>query len=79
MEPQDLFKGEPEETIEKVKQAMHVMQHFKHSYEVHRKKISTYFIDKEPVEWEFPNALVFHRFNQYMERVQITVVRQPVA
>lgn len=72
LEPLELFKGEVEETIDKVRKACDVLKGFKEEYEVHRQKLSTYFTDgKEPREWEFAPKLVFARYDKFCERAEI--------
>jgi dynein heavy chain len=76
LEPHELFKGEVEETIDKVRKACDVLKGFKEEYEIHRQKLSTYFKDgKEPREWEFAPKLVFARYDKFCERVETVKVR----
>ncbi|WAR03796.1 DYHC-like protein [Mya arenaria] len=71
LEPMELFKGEVEEVIGKVRKACDVLKGFRDEYEVHRKKLSEYFKDgKEPREWEFAPQLVFARYDKFCERVE---------
>lgn len=75
MEPAELFKGEVEETIEKVKTALQILNAFRSTYEEHRAKIKSYFADGEEVkEWEFAPELVFHRYDKFVERVETVKV-----
>lgn len=69
--PDEIFKGEVEETIDKVRKANKVLLSFKESYEEHRKKLKDYFKDgAEPREWEFASELVFGRYDLFTMRVQ---------
>ena len=43
LEPAEIFKGEVEETIEKVRTALKILRAFKQTYEDHRAKIKDYF------------------------------------
>ena len=43
LEPAEIFKGEVEETIEKVRTALKILHAFKKTYEDHRAKIKDYF------------------------------------
>ena len=71
LEPADLFKGEVEETIVKVKTAMKILRLFKTTYEEHRAKLKEYFKEgAEPLEWEFDPKLVFHRYDSFLDRVE---------
>ena len=75
LEPTELFKGEPEETLDKVKVALKIVKAFKNCYEEHKGKLATYFKDKAVKEWEFAPALVFHRYDKFLDRVETVVVR----
>lgn len=70
MDPTEIFKGEVEETIDKVKKALASLHCFKNTYEEHRLKLKDYFKDGEPKEWEFAPQLVFHRYDKFVERVE---------
>ena len=75
LEPNELFKGEVEETILKVTQALEVLKYFKQKYEECRANIKNFFKgDAEVKEWEFAPQLVFSRFDLYVERVEIVKV-----
>ena len=74
--PDELFNGEVEETIDKVRKAVKVLHAFTDLYEEHRQKLKTYFKDGETVrEWEFAPELVFARYNLFVERVVTVEVR----
>ena len=70
MEPADLFKGEVEETIEKVKLAVDTLRFFRQTYEDTRAKLKDYFKEGEPKEWEFTPQLVFARMDKFLHRVE---------
>ena len=71
LEPAELFKGEVEETMAKVKVALKILKAFRSSYEEHRAKIKDYFEPGQEVkEWEFAPELVFHRFDKFLARVE---------
>ncbi|KAK3590847.1 hypothetical protein CHS0354_024585 [Potamilus streckersoni] len=71
LEPADLFKGEVEETIDKVRKANAVLRAFKETYEEHRQKLKEYFKDgREPREWEYAPKLVFARYDKFHERAE---------
>ena len=74
MEPTEIFKGEVEETIEKVQIAVKILRAFRNTYEEHREKLKDYFKDKEPIEWEFAPQLVFHRYDKFLGRVETVSV-----
>lgn len=74
LEPTEIFKNEVEEAIEKVRTSLKVVRAFRQCYEDHRVKIKDYFPEgKEPKEWEFAPQLVFHRFDKFVERVEIVM------
>ena len=77
VEPGDLFKNEVEESIGKVRTALRITRQFKVSYEEHRAKIADYFKDgAEPILWEFTPELVFHRYDVYLQRLEIIIVSE---
>ncbi|XP_033732158.1 dynein beta chain, ciliary-like [Pecten maximus] len=71
LEPTEIFKGELEETIEKVRKACDVLNAFKATYEDHKNKLKSYFPEgTEPRLWEFAPKLVFARYDKFLERVE---------
>ena len=73
--PDELFKGEVEETVDKVRKAGKVLRAFKETFEEHRAKVPSYFKDgAEPRPWEFASDLVFARYDLFVKRVQIVEV-----
>jgi len=75
LDPSEVFKGEVDETVVKVKVAVTNLLALKDVYERHRKKMAQYFTLGEPKEWEFAPVLVFHRYDKFIERVQLIYVR----
>ena len=76
MAPDELFKGEVEEVIGKVRKSCEVLACFRTSYDEHKAKIATYFKDgREPREWEFAAELVFARYEKFHQRVETVKVR----
>ena len=74
--PDELFKGEVEETIDKVRKAAKVLHAFTELYEDHRQKLKTYFKEGGTVrEWEFAPELVFARYDLFVQRVETVEVR----
>jgi len=69
-----VFKGEVEETIIKVKMVVTNLLALKEVYEQYRKKVSSFFKHGEPKEWEFAPVLVFHRYDKFIERLQLVYV-----
>ncbi|XP_062567134.1 dynein beta chain, ciliary-like [Saccostrea cucullata] len=71
LDPSEIFKGEIEETIEKVRKACNVLDAYKNTYEDHKERLKSYFPEgTEPRLWEFAPKLVFARFDKFMERVK---------
>ena len=72
MEPIDLFKGEPEESMEKINQTVHSLEAYLSSYLHYKENLKNYFKNGEVVkEFDFAPKLVFARWDQFMERVRI--------
>ncbi|KAK3091630.1 hypothetical protein FSP39_021358 [Pinctada imbricata] len=72
LDPTEIFKGEVEETIEKVRKACAVLKAYKDTYEDHRERLKSYFPEgTEPRLWEFAPKLVFARYDKFVERVEI--------
>lgn len=75
MDPTELFKGELEETIEKVRKSVNVLHVYRETYEDHKDKMKSYFGDGEDArEWEFAPKLVFARYDKFTERVETILV-----
>lgn len=71
LDPAEIFKGEVDESLEKVNTCLKILNAFRSTYEDHKAKIKTYFKeDRQPREWEFAPALVFTRMEKFMERLQ---------
>ncbi|XP_071797739.1 dynein beta chain, ciliary isoform X1 [Asterias amurensis] len=72
LSPDEIFKMECEESLEKVKGALMVLHGFKNLYSEHRDKLKDYFKDgREPILWEFASSMVFARMDKFMERLEI--------
>ncbi|XP_072167681.1 dynein beta chain, ciliary [Diadema setosum] len=70
LDPNEIFKLEPEESLEKVRGAINVLRDFKRLYEDHRLKLKDYFKDgREPIEWEFAPPMIFTRLDKFIERL----------
>ncbi|KAK6170907.1 hypothetical protein SNE40_019193 [Patella caerulea] len=71
LDPTEIFKGEVEETIDKVQKACEVLKAFKDTYEDHKGKLKSYYEEGvEPKEWEFDPQLVFARYDKFRVRVE---------
>lgn len=72
LQPIELFKSEPEESIEKIKKTYNIVIAYIKSYETHKLKVISYFKNGiPPQEWEFTPKLVFARWDQFMERMNM--------
>lgn len=72
LEPIDLFKGEPEESMEKINSCHAVLEKFAASYDMHKAKVLSYFKNGlPPRDWEFSRHMVFARWDMFMERMNM--------
>lgn len=72
LEPIDLFKGEPDESIEKIRTCYTALESYEKSYNTHKEKILSYFKNGLPAkDWEFSRNLVFARWDKFMERMNM--------
>lgn len=76
LEPVELFKGEIEESMEKMRVTYNILQAYKKNYEEYKAKVKSYFKNGEPREWEFAPKLVFARWDKFMERLEMIRVRK---
>lgn len=73
--PEELFKMELEEGVERVQMTIGVLQTFKQLFHAHRRNIPKYFRDAAAVRpWDFPPGLVFQRSDRIMERLRMIEV-----
>nr|P39057.1 RecName: Full=Dynein beta chain, ciliary [Heliocidaris crassispina]BAA00827.1 dynein beta-heavy chain [Heliocidaris crassispina] len=71
LDPSEIFKLEPEESLEKVRGALTVLKNWRELYDEHRAKLKDYFKDgKEVKEWEFASPLVFTRMDNFIRRIE---------
>ena len=72
MEQLDLFKGEPDESMEKINQTVRALEAYQNSYTQYKNNLKNYFKNGELVkEFDFTPKLVFARWDMFMERVRI--------
>uniref|UniRef100_A0A8C5F0M4 Dynein axonemal heavy chain 11 n=1 Tax=Gopherus evgoodei TaxID=1825980 RepID=A0A8C5F0M4_9SAUR len=75
LSPEDLLKGEIEETLEHVQIAVNTLRSFKNFFFSHREKLASYFTNsKEFKPWDFQSNMVFARFDLFLNRLDIFVV-----
>ncbi|XP_007433956.1 dynein heavy chain 9, axonemal, partial [Python bivittatus] len=72
LSPEDLLKGEAEESLSKVQKAFNVFDYFKQTFEERRENLSNYFQPGQEVkEWDFPSIMVFAQLNNFLERLHM--------
>ena len=76
MDPATIFQAEVEDSIEKINMALKVLKKLKSVYREHRRKLHTYFDEGDEKLWEFPDKLVFQRYDSFYERAKIIKVRR---
>ncbi|XP_059253508.1 dynein axonemal heavy chain 11 [Mustela nigripes] len=69
LSPEDLLKGEVEDSLEKIQVAINILKTFKKSFFDYRKELASYFKgNKELKPWDFQSQLVFCRFDKFLDR-----------
>ncbi|ESO12478.1 hypothetical protein HELRODRAFT_155577 [Helobdella robusta] len=70
LDPHELFKGEAEETAEKVDLTIKNMKSFKTIYSIYKGKVREKAQNTPGMkDWEFPLHLIFHRYDLFYKRV----------
>ncbi|XP_074840744.1 dynein axonemal heavy chain 11 isoform X2 [Carettochelys insculpta] len=70
LSPEDLLKGEIEETLEHVQIALNTLRSFKNFFYSYREKLASYFSSgKEFKSWDFQSSMVFARFDLFLNRL----------
>lgn len=76
--PEELFKMELEEGMDRIRKAIQVFCSFKRSFQLHRDKLTPTGPYSRPgltvKPWDFPIELVFHRTDSIMERLRMIEV-----
>uniref|UniRef100_A0A3B4UNK9 Dynein axonemal heavy chain 11 n=1 Tax=Seriola dumerili TaxID=41447 RepID=A0A3B4UNK9_SERDU len=68
--PEELFKMELEEGVERVQITISVLRTFKQLFHAHRQRIPKYYRHSQTIKlWDFPATLVFQRSDRIMERL----------
>ena len=76
LEPINLFKMDPEDSINKINRAVKSLEFYRKSYESHRGSILGYFKNGSvPQDWDFAPQLVFFRMDKFMERLNMIRVK----
>ncbi|CAK8695850.1 unnamed protein product [Clavelina lepadiformis] len=72
LSPEDILKGELDESVERVKIALKVLHAFRATFDHHKSIIDTFFEDKSKVKrWNFCPDLVFSRMDRFIARLDI--------
>uniref|UniRef100_A0A8C0HXD6 Dynein axonemal heavy chain 11 n=1 Tax=Balaenoptera musculus TaxID=9771 RepID=A0A8C0HXD6_BALMU len=67
--PEDLLRGEIDDSLEKVQVAINILKTFKNCFFNYRKGLASYFTgNKELKPWDFQSHLVFLRFDKFLDR-----------
>lgn len=77
LSPEDLLKGEMEESMGKVQMVLSVLNGFKETFEDRREELHTYYKpDQEVKEWDFHATMVFARLDSFLKRLEMVEVRK---
>ena len=70
IDPENILKGELDESLEKVNIALDVMNGYKDLYESISKTSDRFFVNKDDIiEWTYSPNLVFPRYDNFVKRV----------
>lgn len=76
LSPEDLLKGEIEESLGKVQMVLSILNAFKGAFEDRREKLHTYYEPGQEVkEWDFHATMVFSRLDSFLKRLGMVEVR----
>uniref|UniRef100_A0A8D0GHP9 Dynein heavy chain tail domain-containing protein n=1 Tax=Sphenodon punctatus TaxID=8508 RepID=A0A8D0GHP9_SPHPU len=72
LSPEDLLKGEPEESLGKVQEVLGILNFYKKTLEERRETLYTYFKPGQEVkEWDFPSFMCFARLDTFLKRLRM--------
>ena len=71
LEPIDLFKGEIEESMEKIRICFNCLEAYEKTYNEYKDKVGSFFKNEPPKLWEFAPKIVFARWDKFMERMNM--------
>ncbi|KAM9371423.1 dynein axonemal heavy chain 9-like [Phaethornis superciliosus] len=70
LSPEDLLKGEMEESLGKVQMVLSILNAFKEAFKKRREKLHTYYEPGQEVrEWDFHTIIVFARLDSFLKRL----------
>ncbi|KAM9352911.1 dynein axonemal heavy chain 11 [Symphorus nematophorus] len=61
-----LLREDPEESLQMVRRVIKVFRCFRDSYQTQRERLANHV---KHAPWDFPSAMIFARFNQFLDRV----------
>ncbi|XP_056405417.1 dynein axonemal heavy chain 9 [Hyla sarda] len=71
LNPEDLLKGETEESVARVQEVLSVLRSLMNTFEESRDKLPSYFKSGQEVKtWDFPPILVFARLDCFIRRLE---------
>ncbi|KAK2516905.1 hypothetical protein Q9233_013471 [Columba guinea] len=72
LSPEDLLKGDMEESLGKVRMVLGILNTFKEAFEERREKLHTYYEPGQEVrEWDFNSTMVFVRLDTFLKRLEM--------
>ncbi|XP_044310020.1 dynein axonemal heavy chain 9 [Varanus komodoensis] len=72
LNPEDLLKGETEESLGKVQKVFDILHYFKQTFEERRENLSAYFQPgQEAKQWDFLSVMVFAQLDNFLERLHV--------
>uniref|UniRef100_A0A5F8GSV7 Dynein axonemal heavy chain 11 n=1 Tax=Monodelphis domestica TaxID=13616 RepID=A0A5F8GSV7_MONDO len=70
LSPDELMKGEAEESLERVQAAISILKIFKSSFFSYRRGLARYFTRRQEVKpWDFQSHMVFRRFDKFLNHM----------
>lgn len=61
-----MFREDPEESLQMVRMVIQVFRCFRDSYQTRRERLANHV---KHAPWDFPSAMIFARFNQFLSRM----------
>lgn len=61
-----MFREDPEESLQMVRTVLQVFRCFPDSYQTQRERLANHV---KHAPWDFPSAMIFTRFNQFLARM----------
>lgn len=71
MEPIELFKGELDESMEKIRVTVNTLETYRKTHDTYKNKVLSYFKNGDARDWEYTPNLVFGRWDKFMERIHM--------